>query len=159
MKPRKSLKLLEQNILRTEHIQRLHNELTSKGGTLSFLIDNSLKMANSIWSNVHACLVTYLISLATRKNLARWNLSQTPDCSFCPRTESLQHIVTGCKNLPQFSLVKFVNLSVSCLGIFGRAAGSFIDMCKDLNLDQNHLRFIIKKTSNITRSTYFIFCR
>ena len=32
----------------------------------------------------------------------------------------------------QFSLVKFVNLSVSCLGMFGCSADSFIDMCKDL---------------------------
>ena len=60
----------------------------------------------------------------------------------------------------QFSSVKFVNLSVSCLGIFGRSADSFIDMCKELEIDKSYLRFIIRKTSNIIiRSTYFIFCR
>ena len=59
----------------------------------------------------------------------------------------------------QFSSVKFVNLSVSCLGIFGRSADSFIDMCKELEIDKSYLRFIIRKTSNIIiRSTYFIFC-
>ena len=60
----------------------------------------------------------------------------------------------------QFSSVKFVNLSVSCLGIFGRSADSFIDMCKELEIDKSYLRFIIRKTSNIIiQSTYFIFCR
>ena len=59
----------------------------------------------------------------------------------------------------QFSSVKFVNLSVSCLGIFGHSADSFIDMCKELEIDKSDLRFIIRKTSNIIiRSTYFIFC-
>ena len=60
----------------------------------------------------------------------------------------------------QFCLVKFVNLSVSCLGIFGRSAESFIHMCKDLSINKDPLRFIIRKISNIIiRSTYFIFCR
>ena len=60
----------------------------------------------------------------------------------------------------QFSLVKFVNLSVSCLGIFGCSADSFIDMCKDLEINKNHLLFMIRKISAIIiRSTYFIFCR
>ena len=45
----------------------------------------------------------------------------------------------------QFSSVKFVNLSVSCLGIFGRSADSFIDMCKELEIDKSYLRFIIRK--------------
>ena len=217
-------------------------------------------MANSIWSDVQSNMprnifnftVRYLNnSLATRKNLARWNLSQTSDCSFCFHPESLLHVVAGCKtyldegrftwrhnsalkfiansfqsivgstlyvDLPdflspciitgdtfrpdillvtkdkklfvleltvgfetnlninsqrkkdkyqellqalnsQFSSVKFVNLSVSCLGIFGRSADSFIDMCKELEIDKSYLRFIIRKTSNINiRSTYFIFC-
>ena len=74
------------------------------------------------------------------------------------KRDEYQHLLQDLKS--QFSLVKFVNLSVSCLGIFGRSADSFIDMCKDLDVNQNHLRFIIKKTSNIIiRSTYFIFCR
>ena len=32
-------------------------------------------------------------SLPTRKNMARWGLSQSPDCSFCLNPESLLHIV------------------------------------------------------------------
>ena len=58
----------------------------------------------------------------------------------------------------QFSSVKFLNLSVSCLGIFGRSTDSFIDMCKELEIDKSYLRFIVRKTTNIIiRSTYFIF--
>ena len=80
--------------------------LTSQGATLSFLIDNSLKMANSLWSSVQSSMprnifnftVRYLNnSLATRRSLARWNLSQSADCSFCLRPESLLHVVAGCK--------------------------------------------------------------
>ena len=49
--------------------------------------------------------------------------------------------------------------TVSCLGIFGRSADSFIDMCNDWDINKNHFRFITRKTSNIIiRSTHFIFC-
>ena len=48
--------------------------------------------------NIFNFTVRYLNnSLATRKNLARWNLSQTSDCSFCLHPESLLHVVAGCK--------------------------------------------------------------
>ena len=247
--------------IRTEYTERLQHELTSQGYILSFLLDNSLKMANSVWSTVQSNMprnifnftVRYLNnSLANRVNLVRWNLSQTSDCSFCFRPESLLHVIAGCKtyldegrftwrhnsalqfianslqsivgstlyvDLPcflspciitgdtlrpdlllvtadrklfvldltvgfetnldinahrkkekyhqllqtlssQFSLVKFVNLSVSCLSIFGCSADSFIDMCKDLEINKNHLLFMIRTTSAIIiRSTYIIFCR
>ena len=215
-------------------------------------------MANSIWSDVQSNMprnsfnltVRYLNnSLATHKNVARWNLSQTSDCSFCFHPESLLHVLAGCKtyldegrftwrhnsalkfiansfqsivgstlyvDLPgflspciitgdtfrpdillvtkdkklfvleltvgfetnlninsqrkkdkyqellqalnsQFSSVKFVNLSVSCLGIFGRSADSFIDMCKELEIDKSYLRFIIRKTSNIIIRSHILF--
>ena len=37
-------------------------------------------------------------SLAIRKNLFRWGLSQSPDCFFCLSPESLLHAVTGCQH-------------------------------------------------------------
>ena len=92
--------------VRTKHTKRLQHELTSQGAILSFLIDNSLKMTNSIWSdvqnniprNIFNFTVRYLNnSLATRRNLARWNLKQTFDCSFSFHPESLLHDVEGCK--------------------------------------------------------------
>ena len=36
-------------------------------------------------------------SLPTLKNMARWGLSQSPDCSFCLNPESLLHVVAGCQ--------------------------------------------------------------
>ena len=36
-------------------------------------------------------------SLATRNNLQKWNLFQSSDCSFCLKSETLLHIVAGCK--------------------------------------------------------------
>ena len=36
-------------------------------------------------------------SLPTRKNMVRWGLSQSPDCSFCLNPELLLHVVTGCQ--------------------------------------------------------------
>ena len=90
----------------SKRTQRLQYELSSQGYILSFLLDNSLKMANSIWFTVQSNMprsifnftVQYLDnSLATCVNLARWNLSQTSDCSFCFRTESLLHVVASCK--------------------------------------------------------------
>ena len=37
-------------------------------------------------------------TLATRKNITLWNLSQTSDCSFCFQPESLLHVVAGCRS-------------------------------------------------------------
>ena len=95
--------------VRTEHAQRLQHDLTSLSAALSFVIDNSIKMANYIWSNVQRSMprnilnftVRYLNqSLASRKALARWNHSQTADCFFCLRPENLLH-VAGCRTYPK----------------------------------------------------------
>ena len=56
--------------------------------------------------------------------------------------------------------VKFINLSMSALGIFGRSSDSFSSMLKDLDFDTTHKQQIIMKTSSITiRYTYYIFCK
>ena len=55
--------------------------------------------------------------------------------------------------------VQFVNLSMSCLGIFGQSSDSFLEMCKCIGIDQSHLNYIFKKISSIIiRTTYYIFC-
>ena len=92
--------------VRTECNRRLQHEVTPQDNILCFLLDNSLKMANSVLStvqckmpcNIFIFTVKYLnSSLTTRINRARWNLSQTSDYSFCFRPESLLHVATGCK--------------------------------------------------------------
>ena len=35
-------------------------------------------------------------TLATRKNLSKWAISQSYACSFCLKTETLQHVVSSC---------------------------------------------------------------
>ena len=58
-----------------------------------------------------------------------------------------------------FKTVKFVNLSVSALGVFDQESSPFIEMLKELNIDNNHQKYVIRKNINIAiRSTYYIFC-
>ena len=55
--------------------------------------------------------------------------------------------------------VKFINLSMNALGIFGRSSDSFSSMLKDLHFDTTRQQQIIMKASNnAIRCTYFIFC-
>ena len=54
---------------------------------------------------------------------------------------------------------KFINLSISSIGIFGKSCKSFIKMCNDLGIEKQHLNYILSKiTAIIIRSTYYIFC-
>ena len=48
-----------------------------------------------------------------------------------------------------FKTVKFVNLSVSALGVFDQESSPFIEMLKKLNLDSNHQKYVIRKIINI----------
>ena len=58
-----------------------------------------------------------------------------------------------------FKQVKFINLSMSCLGIFAHECSSFLDMLENVGLDKNHQIFCIRKMmTTAIRSTYYIFC-
>ena len=87
--------------------QRLQNNLISQGSFFSNIIKNSTLAFNSLWSSVQSKLpkgifnftVRYINnSLPTRKNLVKWGLSSSPDCSFCSCPESLLHVISGCKS-------------------------------------------------------------
>ena len=59
----------------------------------------------------------------------------------------------------QFNSVKFVNLSISSLGVFSKECLSFLNMLSDLGLDKRHQYFAIRKIMSIAiRTTYYIFC-
>ena len=61
--------------------------------------------------------------------------------------------------MKHFKTVKFVNLSVSALGVFDQESLAFIEMLKELNVDINHQKYLPRKVINIAiRSTYYIFC-
>ena len=58
-----------------------------------------------------------------------------------------------------YRCVRFVNLSMSSLGVFSDECSTFLDMMNDINIDKKQQRYIIKKMINIAiRATYYIFC-
>ena len=55
--------------------------------------------------------------------------------------------------------VKFINISISSLGIFGNSCDANIQMYNDLDFDKKHLKYILKKLITvIIRTNYYIFC-
>ena len=94
-------------IVRADHAEKLQSKLPSQGFIISFLLEKSLKRLNSLWSRVQSSLPTNIFNftirylnntLANKKNLYLWKLATTPDCSFCLQSESLLHVVAGCKS-------------------------------------------------------------
>ena len=90
---------------RSDQENRLKSQLVSQGSFFSSVTSHSLPKFNSIWSSAQSNLpknifnftVRYINNtLPTRKNLSKWGLSSSPDCSFCLMPESLLHIVAGC---------------------------------------------------------------
>lgn len=57
-----------------------------------------------------------------------------------------------------FLTVKFVNLSVSSLGVFDEECRTFLEMLNDLRLDKRQPYCIKKMISTAIRSTYYVFC-
>ena len=58
-----------------------------------------------------------------------------------------------------FNRVKFVNLSISSLGVFAKECSSFIEMLNDLDFQKHHRNYCIRKMTTIAiRTTYYIFC-
>ena len=54
---------------------------------------------------------------------------------------------------------KFVNLSMSSLGVFSDECSTFLDMMNGIGIDKEHQHYMIKNMINIAiRSTYFISC-
>ena len=58
-----------------------------------------------------------------------------------------------------FNTVKFINLSISALGVFHKESSAFIKMLNGLDISENQTKYCMKKIINICiRSTYYIFC-
>jgi len=59
-----------------------------------------------------------------------------------------------------FKYIKFVNLSISSLGVFSNECSSFLEMLEDLDFQKKQKVYVTKKIIQIAiRSTYFIFCK
>ena len=59
-----------------------------------------------------------------------------------------------------FVSVKFVNLSITSLGVFDKECDTtFIEIMNDLGLDDQHQQYCFRKIISIAiRTTYYIFC-
>ena len=59
----------------------------------------------------------------------------------------------------KFSCVKFINLSISVLGVFDNEPSAFLKMLEDMHLEKTHTKYLIKRIINIAiSSTCYIFC-
>ena len=55
--------------------------------------------------------------------------------------------------------VRFINISISSLGVFAKECLTFMDMLNDLGFDKNHQKYCFKRMTTIAiRTTYYIFC-
>ena len=72
-------------------------------------------------------------SLPTRKNMVRWGLSQSPDCSFCLNPESLLHVVTGFQQY----LDRFTWRHDSILNFIAKSLQPLINVHSSLYADVN----------------------
>ena len=86
---------------------RITHELKSQGFIISCILTHASSKTRSLWSivqqsmpkNIFNFSIKYLNNtLATRKNLCKWSISQSAACSFCLQSESLQHVVSSCKS-------------------------------------------------------------
>ena len=59
-----------------------------------------------------------------------------------------------------YNEVKFINVSMSALGVFDKSYESLTKMLKDLDVEVSIQRLLLSKIMNIAiRLTYYIFCR
>ena len=73
----------------------------------------------------------------------------------CRKEVKYRLLLTDLAN--NYKQVKFINLSISCLGIFGNSSDSFLKLY--ISINNGDLNFIISKISTIIiRSTYYMFC-
>ena len=82
---------------------KLRDNLASKG-SFSTVTLQALPIINSLWSSVQRTLLKNIFNfrvkyinntVSTMRNLCRWGLSSTSDCSLRLKPESLLHVVPG----------------------------------------------------------------
>ena len=60
----------------------------------------------------------------------------------------------------EYANVKFINLSMSALGIFDKGTSDFLDMLTGLQFDAGTKNYILRKVTIIViRTSYYIFCK
>jgi hypothetical protein len=67
-------------------------------------------------------------------------------------------LITDQENI--YDKVKFVNVSISSLGVFGESTHTLFDMLHDLRYDEQRIKYVKKKIiATCIRTSYYIFCR
>ena len=60
----------------------------------------------------------------------------------------------------RYKKVKFINLSMGAIGIYGDTCFNLKSLLKHLGLNENEVNYLLRKLCNICiRATYFIFCK
>ena len=60
----------------------------------------------------------------------------------------------------RYKKVKFINLSMGAIGIYGDTCFNLKSVLKHLGLNENEVNYLLRKLCNICiRTTYFIFCK
>ena len=94
--------------------------------------------------------VLYIVELTAGFETNLHNNARRKELKYCPFLTDLAN---------DYKEIKFINLTISCLGIFGNSSGSFLKLCMERGISNDDLNFIISKISTlIIRSTYYIFC-
>ena len=74
------------------------------------------------------------------------------------KREKYQDLIN--KQLNYYEEAKFVNVSISSLGVFSETSLDLVEMLKDLEMDMHCRKYFGRKIINTCiRSTYYIFCK
>ena len=74
------------------------------------------------------------------------------------KREKYQDLIN--KQLNYYEEAKFVNISISSLGVFSETSLDLVEMLKDLEMDMHCRKYLVRKIINTCiRSTYYIFCK
>ena len=85
---------------------RITHELKSQGFIISSILTHASSRTRGLWSRVQQNMPKNIFNfsikclnktLATRKNLNKWSISQSSACSSCLQSENLQHVISSCK--------------------------------------------------------------
>ena len=73
------------------------------------------------------------------------------------KREKYKNLIKDLKS--DYSSVKFINLSMSSLGVLSAECSTSQDMLNDIGINEKQQRYIIRKMINFAiRATYYIFC-
>ena len=81
---------------------RITHELKSQGFIVTSILTHASSRTRSLWFTVQQNMPKYVFkfsikylsnTLANRKSLNKWGISHSSTCSFCLKTEALQHAV------------------------------------------------------------------